>query len=197
MPCPSQTSGFNVPNYVRTAPRFTQPPMKLSTGSFPLVKAFQSVVPTTPPHSSAEVMESMGLYLHAPKCLHGTLRSKSTGVRPSERELLDRRLENDTTKHQSVPNTAGGARKETSRDRPGILWSRRNDRKKLDQRKPTAETYNHQIRDPWIPPQDCATTRFHSPEENCVCSLCNDKCDRYHLLKCKDRKKTLSEYSKE
>ncbi|KAJ4443810.1 hypothetical protein ANN_05591 [Periplaneta americana] len=29
---------------------------------------------TTPPHSSAEVMESMGLYLHAPKCLHGMLR---------------------------------------------------------------------------------------------------------------------------
>ncbi|KAJ4428441.1 hypothetical protein ANN_24478 [Periplaneta americana] len=56
-----------------TAPRFTQPPIKLSTGSFPGVKGGQSVVPTTPPHSSAEVMESMGLYLHAPKCLHGML----------------------------------------------------------------------------------------------------------------------------
>ncbi|KAJ4434286.1 hypothetical protein ANN_22838 [Periplaneta americana] len=51
----------------RTAPRFTQPPIKLSTGSFPGVKGGQSVVPTTPPHSSAEVMESMGLYLHAPQ----------------------------------------------------------------------------------------------------------------------------------
>ncbi|KAJ4430123.1 hypothetical protein ANN_22333 [Periplaneta americana] len=49
----------------RTAPRFTQPPIKLSTGSFPGVKGGQSLVPTTPPHSSAEVMESMGLYLHA------------------------------------------------------------------------------------------------------------------------------------
>ncbi|KAJ4452277.1 hypothetical protein ANN_03795 [Periplaneta americana] len=58
----------------RTAPRFTQPPIKLSTGSFPRVKGGQSVVPTTPPHSSAEVMESMELYLHAPKCLHGMLR---------------------------------------------------------------------------------------------------------------------------
>ncbi|KAJ4428875.1 hypothetical protein ANN_25868 [Periplaneta americana] len=48
----------------RTAPRFTQPPIKLSTGSFPGVKGGQSVVPTTPSHSSAEVMESMGLYLH-------------------------------------------------------------------------------------------------------------------------------------
>ncbi|KAJ4436467.1 hypothetical protein ANN_16498, partial [Periplaneta americana] len=38
----------------RTAPRFTQPPIKLSTGSFPGVKGGQSVVPTTPPHSSAE-----------------------------------------------------------------------------------------------------------------------------------------------
>ncbi|KAJ4445779.1 hypothetical protein ANN_12464 [Periplaneta americana] len=51
----------------RTAPRFTQPPIKLSTGSFPGVKVGQSVVPTTSPHSSAEVMESMGLYLHAPQ----------------------------------------------------------------------------------------------------------------------------------
>ncbi|KAJ4435660.1 hypothetical protein ANN_18276 [Periplaneta americana] len=40
----------------RTAPRFTQPPIKLSTGSFPEVKGGQSVVPTTPPHSSAEVI---------------------------------------------------------------------------------------------------------------------------------------------
>ncbi|KAJ4436025.1 hypothetical protein ANN_18651 [Periplaneta americana] len=51
----------------RTAPRFTQPPIKLSTGSFPGVKGGQSVVPTTPPQSSAEVMESMGLYFHAPQ----------------------------------------------------------------------------------------------------------------------------------
>ncbi|KAJ4439149.1 hypothetical protein ANN_15106 [Periplaneta americana] len=51
----------------RTAPRFTQPPIKLSNGSFPGVKGGQSVVPTTPPHSSAEVMESMGLYLHDPQ----------------------------------------------------------------------------------------------------------------------------------
>ncbi|KAJ4429660.1 hypothetical protein ANN_21861 [Periplaneta americana] len=50
-----------------TAPRFTQPPIKLSTGSFPGVKDGQSVVPTTPPHSSAEVMESMRLYLHLPQ----------------------------------------------------------------------------------------------------------------------------------
>ncbi|KAJ4445389.1 hypothetical protein ANN_07194 [Periplaneta americana] len=48
----------------RTAPRFTQPPIKLSTGSFPGIKGGQNVVPTTPPHSSAEVM---GLYLHAPE----------------------------------------------------------------------------------------------------------------------------------
>ncbi|KAJ4432192.1 hypothetical protein ANN_20808 [Periplaneta americana] len=49
----------------RTAPRFTKPPIKLSTGSFPGITGGQSVVPTTPSHSSAEVMESMGLYLHA------------------------------------------------------------------------------------------------------------------------------------
>ncbi|KAJ4436791.1 hypothetical protein ANN_16923 [Periplaneta americana] len=52
---------------LRNGPEFTQPPIKLSTGSFPGVKGGQSVVPTTPPHSSAEVMESMGLYLHAPQ----------------------------------------------------------------------------------------------------------------------------------
>ncbi|KAJ4445815.1 hypothetical protein ANN_12500 [Periplaneta americana] len=48
-------------------PEVHHPPIKLSTGSFPGVKGGQSVVPTTPPHSSAEVMESMGLYLHAPQ----------------------------------------------------------------------------------------------------------------------------------
>ncbi|KAJ4442449.1 hypothetical protein ANN_04035 [Periplaneta americana] len=40
--------------YRVTAPRFTQPPIKLSTGSFLEVKGGQSVVPTTPPDSSAE-----------------------------------------------------------------------------------------------------------------------------------------------
>ncbi|KAJ4448388.1 hypothetical protein ANN_10404 [Periplaneta americana] len=44
-----------------------------------------------------------------------------------------------------------------------ILWSRRNDRKKLDQRKPTTETYNHQIRDPWIPPQDLCNDKSPQP----------------------------------
>ncbi|KAJ4439335.1 hypothetical protein ANN_07457 [Periplaneta americana] len=39
------------------APRFTQPPIKLSTASFLGVKGSQSVVPTTPPHSSAEQLE--------------------------------------------------------------------------------------------------------------------------------------------
>ncbi|KAJ4444291.1 hypothetical protein ANN_06083 [Periplaneta americana] len=48
----------------RTAPRFTQPPIKLSTASFPGVKGGQSVVPTTPPHSSAEhcIGQKHGLY---------------------------------------------------------------------------------------------------------------------------------------
>ncbi|KAJ4448112.1 hypothetical protein ANN_10124 [Periplaneta americana] len=70
-----------------TAPRFTQPPIKLSTGSFPGVKGGQSVVPTTPPHSSAEVMESMGLYLHAPKCLHAFAQSPKKSMRQCSREI--------------------------------------------------------------------------------------------------------------
>ncbi|KAJ4434379.1 hypothetical protein ANN_22939 [Periplaneta americana] len=46
----------NLPGFSKshkTAPRFTQPPIKLSTGSF-RGKGGQSVMPTTPPHSSAE-----------------------------------------------------------------------------------------------------------------------------------------------
>ncbi|KAJ4432452.1 hypothetical protein ANN_21071 [Periplaneta americana] len=73
--------------YPGTAPRYTQPPIKLSTGSFPGVKGGQSVVPTTPPHSSAEVMESMGLYLHAPKCLHG--KDKVCTVQISLKDLCE------------------------------------------------------------------------------------------------------------
>ncbi|KAJ4432657.1 hypothetical protein ANN_21280 [Periplaneta americana] len=43
---------------------------KIEYRVFPGVKGGQSVVAITPPHSSAEALESMGLYLHAPKCLH-------------------------------------------------------------------------------------------------------------------------------
>ncbi|KAJ4428867.1 hypothetical protein ANN_25860 [Periplaneta americana] len=76
------TGFFSLPNF-QNGPEVHSASYKIEYRVFPGVKGGQSVVPTTPPHSSAEVMESMGLYLHAPKCLHGMLRDTFTLPRMS------------------------------------------------------------------------------------------------------------------
>jgi hypothetical protein len=39
--------------------------------------------------------------------------------------------------------------------------------------------------------------RFHDCNEKCsiICTLCNLKCKRYHLLECKDRILSLKQYA--
>lgn len=41
----------------------------------------------------------------------------------------------------------------------------------------------------------CRTQGFHQPRDDCVCSLCNRKCDRYHLISCVKRTKSIRDYS--
>lgn len=41
----------------------------------------------------------------------------------------------------------------------------------------------------------CKTTKYHEPSEDCVCSLCELSCDRYHIQVCKNRTKSIKEYS--
>ena len=48
--------------------------------------------------------------------------------------------------------------------------------------------YHHKI---------CKTSHYHSPNEDCVCSLCEQQCDRYHITKCKHRTRSLKNYSRE
>ncbi|PSN35533.1 hypothetical protein C0J52_23668 [Blattella germanica] len=43
----------------------------------------------------------------------------------------------------------------------------------------------------------CAIEKFHEPSETWVCKLCNKTCDKYHLLNCKRRQKSLTEYAKD
>ena len=40
----------------------------------------------------------------------------------------------------------------------------------------------------------CRTQTFHYPSKDCICSLCNQECDRYHLMKCHKRQKSLRDY---
>ena len=42
----------------------------------------------------------------------------------------------------------------------------------------------------------CKTTAYHEPEDSCVCSLCENKCERYHIELCTKRTKSISEYAK-
>lgn len=42
----------------------------------------------------------------------------------------------------------------------------------------------------------CVVKKYHNPQEDCVCELCNGKCDKYHISKCCKRSMSLSEYSK-
>jgi hypothetical protein len=41
----------------------------------------------------------------------------------------------------------------------------------------------------------CNNKRFHDCNEKCICTVCNLKCERYHLLKCKDRILPLKQYA--
>ena len=41
----------------------------------------------------------------------------------------------------------------------------------------------------------CTNKKYHTPNSNCVCELCNKQCDRYHIIKCKSRTETISGYA--
>lgn len=42
----------------------------------------------------------------------------------------------------------------------------------------------------------CKNTKFHDPNTDCRCMLCDKKCDRYHIELCTKRSKTICEYAK-
>ena len=42
----------------------------------------------------------------------------------------------------------------------------------------------------------CKTTAYHEPNDLCECSLCGNKCERYHIELCSKRTKSISEYPK-
>ncbi|MGL4389034.1 MAG: reverse transcriptase family protein, partial [Brevinema sp.] len=41
----------------------------------------------------------------------------------------------------------------------------------------------------------CNTKEYHNCDENCICSLCNKKCDQYHLLSCTKRQLSVCYYA--
>lgn len=43
----------------------------------------------------------------------------------------------------------------------------------------------------------CCNKLFHEPNDECVCVLCLELCDRYHIIKCRNRQKSIVAYSKE
>ena len=45
--------------------------------------------------------------------------------------------------------------------------------------------YHHKI---------CRTKTYHDPDSICICDLCEKHCDRYHVLICKNRVKSIIDY---
>lgn len=43
----------------------------------------------------------------------------------------------------------------------------------------------------------CGNKTYHEPNDKCVCVLCSELCDRYHIIKCKKRQKSIAAYSKD
>ena len=43
----------------------------------------------------------------------------------------------------------------------------------------------------------CCNKTYHEPNDTCVCVLCSEVCDRYHITKCKNRLKSVAAYSKD
>ena len=48
--------------------------------------------------------------------------------------------------------------------------------------------YHHKI---------CKNTSYHDANNNCVCSLCGELCEKYHITKCKNNRKSISDYRKD
>mgnify|MGYP000250499100 CR=1 FL=1 len=42
----------------------------------------------------------------------------------------------------------------------------------------------------------CKKKTFHDPSNDCVCELCDNQCDRYHITNCSKRTKSINEYVK-
>ena len=43
----------------------------------------------------------------------------------------------------------------------------------------------------------CKNKKFHNPTADYECGLCEKKSERYHIVNCENRTKTITEYSKE
>ena len=43
----------------------------------------------------------------------------------------------------------------------------------------------------------CKNKKFHNPTLDCKCELYQNKSERYHIVNCENRTKTITEYSKE
>ena len=43
----------------------------------------------------------------------------------------------------------------------------------------------------------CSEEKYHSPNQQCQCSLCGKKCDRYHVLTCEMRKTSLTSFCRD
>ena len=39
----------------------------------------------------------------------------------------------------------------------------------------------------------CRNKKFHKPTGDCECGLCEKKCERYHIVNCENRTKTITE----
>lgn len=44
--------------------------------------------------------------------------------------------------------------------------------------------------------QICTTEKYHNPEDKCKCKFCGSKCDRYHVMWCKNRGTSLTDFCK-
>ena len=67
-------------------------------------------------------------------------------------------------------------------------WANANQRLRHVVIKLAVHGYHHKI---------CNNTSYHDPSENCMCSLCGLICDIYHITKCKENHKSLSDYCKD
>ena len=43
----------------------------------------------------------------------------------------------------------------------------------------------------------CTNKTYHTPKADCICELCGQRCKQYHITECRERTKSISEYSKE
>lgn len=101
---------------------------------------------------------------------------------PSTRQM-EKVLEQKRLKQQDIPLDFYATEAMTDR-----RWTQENQDLRNVVTRLAVHGFHHKI---------CKNIKYHEPSKECVCSLCEKPCDKYHITLCEKRVKSIVDYSKD